>query len=144
VTPEKRAPLGRLIASVLVAATAVPGILNFSGELSQAATAGQKLTTCCKLGYAVAGLAALAALWARPARARPLLLLWGALLTATASSAAIAWGHAGSGAAATGGVAVAAFSALVLRLALGRWRARPSEPGRAAGGEISGGPGGIS
>jgi hypothetical protein len=119
--------LGRLAASAILAADAVFAVRDVVMEFPGAVTGGQKLATFLELGHGMAALAALAAMWLYPSRARPLFLLWGALVTATAAAASMFWGGAGIAAAAAGAVGAAALCLLIAWLALGRLR-RPRGP----------------
>lgn len=118
-----RASALRLALPVLLLLVAgVSGLRNGANEYRQAVTAGQQFATASEIAHGAVSWIALYGLLRRRAWARRMMLLWAALLTITAGSAAAAWGDAGPWGALAGGASVAAVCALVLWLAFPRSR----------------------
>lgn len=123
-TGTKR-PVSVWIASVLLVALSLLGADSAIGQLSEAETTGQWITTCTQVGYAVAGPVAAGALLLGRSWYRAPLWIWAACITATAGLAPVVWGGAGLTAAFAAGAASAVIAAVVVLLAY-RGRAQPA------------------
>lgn len=118
----------RLVLPVLLLLfTGVAGVRNGFYEYREAVTGGQRFATASEIAYGAVSWVALAALLTKRRWARALLIAWAALVTITASVAAIAWGGASAAAAAAGGISVAAVCGLAVWLA-DSWLARQTAP----------------
>ena len=118
---KKRRRWLRLSLPVLLLLLAGVSGMN-EGLPGQAATPGQWFVLVCETGYGVTSFVALYGLLSGRRWARPAMLLWGALVTAAAAVATIAFGDAGLPAAVVGGVATAGICALAIWLAFPRLR----------------------
>jgi hypothetical protein len=118
----------RLVLPILLLVVGgVTGLRNGVSEFRGAATGGQRFSTATEVAHGLASWLALYALLRQRVWARPAMIVWGALLTATAASATMTWGDAGADAALVAGVSVAGVCALAIWLAFPR--SRPSHVG---------------
>lgn len=108
---------------LLLLFTGVSGLRNGFHEYRDAVTNGQRFATATEVAYGIVSWIALVALLRKRPWARVPLVVWAALVTLTASVAAVTWGDAGLGGAAAGGISVAAVCGLAVWLAE-TWRLR--------------------
>lgn len=104
----------RILAGAVLLLTAVAGLRDGPGVYREATTGGQRLTGVAELGYSLVSVIALAGLLAGRVWARPVMIVWAALVTTAAAVATVAWGGQGIGTAAVAGAFTAALCALLV------------------------------
>lgn len=109
---------GWLIASlVFLVAFAYLGVRGGIEQISEATNFGQRLQNAAQLAYGFLALVGAGALLAGRRWALPVVIGWGAAITAAAALAAVYWGGAGWGAGAAAGLSAAVVALLVWWLA---------------------------
>jgi hypothetical protein len=104
-------------AIALILALSALGLNGAVHELPSAATVGQQTATATQFGYALVGLIAVGALFARRQWARRPLWIWAGLITRTGGLAPVVWGEASLLTGFAAAVASAAIAAAVFWLA---------------------------
>ena len=112
-----------LVVGTLLAA-AWFGVKEGLDGIGDAGTLGQKIAISLQLGYGVAALGCLLAVFAHPSWSGVVFLVWTVVLTAAASAASVAWGGTGWGTGALAGLVAAALAGLVSWGAIAHLRGR--------------------